>query len=84
MSEVAAGFQPFAPGYTDDPYPAYATLREAMPIEQHELGFWAMAPLRVSRSRRGSSSSTLRSTVTDSSGPNWPERVPTSPITGWG
>ena len=42
MSEVAAGFQPFAPGYTDDPYPAYAALREAMPIEQHELGFWAM------------------------------------------
>jgi cytochrome P450 len=35
-------FNPFEPGFTDDPYPHYATLRRANPIEQNELGFWAL------------------------------------------
>jgi cytochrome P450 len=35
-------FQPFEPGFTDDPYPQYAALRAAMPVEQHEFGFWAL------------------------------------------
>jgi cytochrome P450 len=33
-------FDPFAPGFTDDPYPQYARLRAEAPIYQHPLGFW--------------------------------------------
>lgn len=35
-------FNPFAPGFTDDPYPQYATLRAAAPIYRHPLGFWLL------------------------------------------
>ena len=43
MTETAlASFNPFAPGFTDNPYPHYAELRRANPVEQHELGFWAL------------------------------------------
>ena len=35
-------FDPFAPGFTDDPYPQYATLRSAAPVHQHPLGFWLL------------------------------------------
>jgi len=35
-------FDPFAPGFTDDPYPQYATLREAAPVYEHPLGFWVL------------------------------------------
>jgi cytochrome P450 len=35
-------FDPFAPGFTDDPYPQYATLREAAPVYEHPLGFWLL------------------------------------------
>ena len=35
-------FNPFAPGFTDDPYPHYAELRAAEPVEHNELGFWAL------------------------------------------
>ena len=35
-------FDPFAPGFTDDPYPHYAALRAAAPICQHPLGFWLL------------------------------------------
>ncbi|HET7312176.1 MAG TPA: cytochrome P450 [Mycobacteriales bacterium] len=43
MTETAlATFNPFAPGFTDNPYPHYAELRRANPVEQHELGFWAL------------------------------------------
>ena len=43
MTETAlATFNPFAPGFTEDPYPHYAELRRANPVEQHELGFWAL------------------------------------------
>jgi cytochrome P450 len=37
-----ASFNPFAAGFTDDPYPHYAELRSTNPIEHHELGFWAL------------------------------------------
>jgi cytochrome P450 len=37
-----ATFNPFAPGFTDDPYPHYAELRHANPVERNELGFWAL------------------------------------------
>ena len=35
-------FNPFNPGFTDDPYPHFAELRAGNPVEQHELGFWAL------------------------------------------
>jgi cytochrome P450 len=35
-------FNPFTPGFTDDPYPHYAELRRHNPIERNELGFWAL------------------------------------------
>jgi cytochrome P450 len=39
---VDLSFNPFMPGFTDDPYPHFAALRESRPIEPHPLGFWAM------------------------------------------
>lgn len=35
-------FDPFAPGFTDDPYPQYARLREEAPVYEHPLGFWLL------------------------------------------
>jgi cytochrome P450 len=35
-------FDPFAPGFTDDPYPQYALLREQAPVYEHPLGFWLL------------------------------------------
>jgi cytochrome P450 len=35
-------FNPFTPGFTDDPYPHFAELRAGNPIEHNELGFWAL------------------------------------------
>ncbi len=35
-------FNPFTPGFTDDPYPHYAELRASEPVEHNELGFWAL------------------------------------------
>jgi cytochrome P450 len=35
-------FDPFAPGFTDDPYPAYATMREQAPVYPHPFGFWLL------------------------------------------
>ncbi|WP_067722599.1 cytochrome P450 [Nocardia yamanashiensis] len=41
VSEVS--FNPFAPGFTDDPYPQYAALRTAVPAYEHALGFWFLS-----------------------------------------
>jgi cytochrome P450 len=38
----ALSFNPFTPGFTDDPYPHYAELRASVPVEQNALGFWAL------------------------------------------
>jgi len=35
-------FDPFAPGFAEDPYPQYATVRERAPVYQHPLGFWLL------------------------------------------
>jgi cytochrome P450 len=35
-------FNPFAPGFTDDPYPQYAAVRAAAPVYQHPFGFWIL------------------------------------------
>jgi cytochrome P450 len=42
LTETGLSFNPFTPGFTDDPYPHYADLRANMPIEPNELGFWAL------------------------------------------
>jgi cytochrome P450 len=38
----APSFNPFAPGFTDDPYPHYEQLRTQRPVEHNLLGFWAL------------------------------------------
>ncbi len=35
-------FNPFAPGFTDDPYPQYAAMRDAAPVYEHPFGFWLL------------------------------------------
>jgi cytochrome P450 len=35
-------FDPFAPGFTDNPYPQYAALRAGAPAGRHPLGFWLL------------------------------------------
>jgi cytochrome P450 len=35
-------FDPFAPGFTDDPYPQYAVMRAEAPVYQHPFGFWLL------------------------------------------
>jgi cytochrome P450 len=45
MSEAEVApplFDPFAPGFTDNPYPQYATVRDAAPVYQHPFGFWLL------------------------------------------
>jgi cytochrome P450 len=39
---AALSFNPFEPGFTDDPYPHYAELRATVPVEEHPLGFYAL------------------------------------------
>ena len=36
-------FNPFAPGFTDDPYPQYATMRAEAPVYRSPLGFWLLS-----------------------------------------
>ncbi|HSZ41199.1 MAG TPA: cytochrome P450 [Trebonia sp.] len=49
MTESATGtgdehplFDPFAPGFTANPYPQYAALRERAPVYRHPIGFWLL------------------------------------------
>jgi cytochrome P450 len=42
VEQTSVSFNPFTPGFTDDPYPHFAELRAHNPIEHHELGFWAL------------------------------------------
>jgi cytochrome P450 len=35
-------FDPFAPGFTDDPYPQYAVMRAKAPVYAHPFGFWLL------------------------------------------
>ena len=41
-ASAAPLFDPFAPGFTDNPYPQYAFLRDVAPVYQHPLGFWLL------------------------------------------
>jgi len=41
---VSVSFEPFAPAIRDDPYPAYAMLRERAPVHfAPEAGVWCVA-----------------------------------------
>jgi cytochrome P450 len=42
MTEPTVSFQPFQPGFTDDPYPHYAELRAHRPVEHSQLGLWVL------------------------------------------
>jgi cytochrome P450 len=42
VTEAPPLFDPFAPGFTDDPYPQYAAMREQAPVYQHPFGFWLL------------------------------------------
>jgi cytochrome P450 len=42
VTDEPVSYNPFLPGFTDDPYPHYAQLREHRPIEVNPLGFWAL------------------------------------------
>jgi cytochrome P450 len=35
-------FDPFAPGFTDDPYPQYAVMRAQASVYEHPFGFWLL------------------------------------------
>lgn len=35
-------FNPFAPGFTDDPYPHYARVRALAPVHADPFGFWLL------------------------------------------
>lgn len=46
-------FNPFADGFTEDPYPHYAQLRAEAPAHDHPLGFWILSTYEdVSRIQR--------------------------------
>lgn len=40
MTDTELLFNPFLPGFTDDPYPHYQRMREIDPVHEHPLGFW--------------------------------------------
>jgi cytochrome P450 len=35
-------FNPFAPGFAENPYPQYATMRSEAPVYRHPIGFWLL------------------------------------------
>ena len=41
-SDQAVAYNPFQPGFTDDPYPHYAEMRSAEPVHHSSLGVWAL------------------------------------------
>jgi cytochrome P450 len=43
MTDLEPLFNPFAPGYTDNPYPAYGRLRAEEPVHEHPFGFWVLS-----------------------------------------
>jgi cytochrome P450 len=41
-ADAAPAFNPFAPGFADDPYPHYAELSAGNPVQRTPLGWWAV------------------------------------------
>lgn len=42
MVETALTYNPFEPGFIEDPYSRYAAMREADPVHRSELEFWVL------------------------------------------
>ena len=42
MSDVTISYNPFQPGFTDDPYPHLREMRHADPVHQSVLGVWLL------------------------------------------
>lgn len=42
VSDQPVVYNPFAPGFTDDPYPHYTELRDADPVHHNPLGIWLL------------------------------------------
>jgi cytochrome P450 len=43
LTDVGLLFDPSVPGFADDPYPHYATLRKIDPVHEHPGGFWILS-----------------------------------------
>ncbi|MEV1173965.1 cytochrome P450 [Nonomuraea sp. NPDC049784] len=43
MTATEMLFNPFAPSFTDDPYPTYRRMREVDPVHEHPFGFWVLS-----------------------------------------
>lgn len=60
-------FDPFAPGFAEDPYPQYAILRERAAVYRHPIGFWLLTRYDdVSRLLRGNLSVEIGNVAPDS------------------
>lgn len=46
MSDTSVAYNPFQPGFTNDPYPHYRELREADPVHHSEMGVWILTRYR--------------------------------------
>jgi cytochrome P450 len=42
MTDTTTLYNPFEPGFTDDPYPHYESLRETDPVHQSPFGLWVL------------------------------------------
>jgi cytochrome P450 len=42
VTETTAIYNPFEPGFTDDPYPQYEALRASDPVHQSPFGIWGL------------------------------------------
>jgi cytochrome P450 len=42
MTDTTTLYNPFEPGFTDDPYPQYESLRELDPVHQSPFGLWVL------------------------------------------
>src|SRR5579864_6853404 len=42
MTDTTMLYNPFEPGFTDDPYPQYQALRDADPVHQSPFGIWVL------------------------------------------
>lgn len=42
MTDTTTLYNPFEPGFTDDPYPQYKSLRDADPVHQSPFGLWVL------------------------------------------
>jgi cytochrome P450 len=42
MTDTTTVYNPFEPGFTDDPYPQYKLLRETDPVHQSPFGLWVL------------------------------------------